>query len=72
MGYPGHIYMQFVYPIPVLVGGYFVMSWAIEQSEKNIGVNGEKLRSRQDLGHSNIKKQNEGLDRVLRSAASKQ
>lgn len=34
LGVPGHIYMQFIYPIPVLVGGYAIMQWAIAQAEK--------------------------------------
>ena len=58
-------YMQFVYPLPVWIGGYFVMSWAIAQSEKNIGKNGEKLKHRQELGHSNTKGQNLGLQAVI-------
>jgi hypothetical protein len=61
-------YMQFVYPIPVWIGGYFVMTWALEQSEKNIGINGEKLRSRRDLDHSNTEKQNGLLKAVLKKA----
>jgi len=58
-------YMQVLYPIPVLVGGYFSYLWAIDQSRKNIGENGEKLRSRRDLVHGNTAKQNEGLGKVL-------
>lgn len=69
MGHHASVYMQFFYPIPVIVGGYFVMNWAIAQSEKNIGVNGEKLRNRRDLCHENIAKQNAGLDKILQEAA---
>ncbi len=69
-GVHASVYMQLIYPLPVLVGGYFVMNWAIEQSHKNIGVNGEKLRSRHDLENGNTAKQNEGLGRLLRSAES--
>ena len=55
------VYMQFVYPLPVLVGGYLAMTWAIDQSHKNIGERGEKLRPRR----------NEDLGIALKAAAPK-
>ena len=39
-------YMQFVYPVPVVVGGYYVMQWAIGRSHASIGPRGERLRDR--------------------------
>lgn len=71
MGIHAATYMQFIYPSIVMVGGYCVMSWAIEQSHKNIGLNGEKLRKRNDLSHSNTAAQNAGLGRVLKRAEAK-
>ena len=61
-------YMQFVYPLPVWIGGYFVLSWGIAQSEQNIGKGGEKLKSRRDLAHPNQKKQNQGLQAIIDSS----
>ena len=58
-------YMQFIYPLPVWIGGYFVMNWAMKESEKNIGEGGEKLRARRDLAHPNQRKQNEGLQAII-------
>ena len=36
--------MQLVYPWPVIIGGYYVMQWAIGRSHASIGDRGEKLR----------------------------
>lgn len=64
--------MQVVYASSVMFGGYIVMNWAIGQSEKNIGVNGEKLRSRRDLQHSGTALQNAALGELLQKASQKQ
>ena len=69
-GVHASVYMQFVYPFPVLVGGYVVMNWAIEQSVKNIGEKGEKLRGRRDLHRGNTTSQNDDLARALKDAAA--
>ena len=37
---------QFVYPVPVMIGGWFVMQWTISKSHENIGERGEKLRQK--------------------------
>jgi hypothetical protein len=65
MGVHAATYMQFVYFGVIFGGGILVMNWAIEQSHKNIGINGEKLRNRTELEHHNTAKQNEGLHRLL-------
>ena len=44
LGVPAATYMQFVYPVPVVVGGYYVMQWAIGRSHASIGPRGERLR----------------------------
>lgn len=71
-GIPAATYMQFVYPVPVVVGGWYVMQWAISRSHENIGQNGEKLRDRRDLlgGKNNIglHKQNDQLAGMLNRA----
>jgi len=66
-GVPAHVYMGFVYPIPVLVGGYYVMQWAIGKSHENIGERGEKLRGRSDLQNwdSATRSQNAALQSLL-------
>ena len=46
LGVPAATYMQFVYPVPVVVGGYYVMQWAIGRSHASIGPRGERLRER--------------------------
>ena len=46
LGVPATSYMQLVYPVPVVVGGYYVMQWAIGKSHDSIGAAGEKLRDR--------------------------
>ena len=46
LGVPAATYMQFVYPVPVVVGGYYVMQWAIGRSHASIGPRGERLRDR--------------------------
>ena len=48
-GVPASTYMAYVYPLPVIIGGYFVMQWTVGISHANIGVNGEKLKHRKDL-----------------------
>ena len=45
LGIPASTYMSFIYPIPVVISGYYVMQWAMQQSEKNIGKDGSKLRA---------------------------
>lgn len=65
MGVHAATYMQFVYFGVVFGGGMLVMNWAIEQSHKNIGVNGEKLRKQNDYTDNNTTKQNEALHRLL-------
>lgn len=42
--------------------------WAIGQSQKNIGVDGEKLRGRKDLDVGDVKAQNAALQAVLDKA----
>jgi hypothetical protein len=64
-------YMQFLYPLPVFIFGYFSMTWAIEQSHKNIGIRGEKLREMKDLNHNTVDCQNAVFDRVLKRATQK-
>ena len=72
-GIPAATYMQFVYPVSTVVVGWFVMQWAISRSHENIGLNGEKLRNRQDLrrgGKNDISlhKQNDQLAGTLNQA----
>mmetsp|Transcript_24076 Transcript_24076/g.75795 ORF Transcript_24076/g.75795 Transcript_24076/m.75795 type:complete len:117 (-) Transcript_24076:330-680(-) len=40
----GQRFMGFVYFCIPVVGGYYLMQWALEKSEENIGKNGAKLR----------------------------
>mmetsp|Transcript_5885 Transcript_5885/g.17178 ORF Transcript_5885/g.17178 Transcript_5885/m.17178 type:complete len:99 (+) Transcript_5885:141-437(+) len=73
LGVHASTYMQFVYPVVVFSGGMWVMSWAISQSEVNIGKNGEKLRSRGDLQGSTSATagQNQALQRILDHARAR-
>jgi hypothetical protein len=41
----GQMMMKWVYFITPVIGGYYLMQWAFRQADKNIGVNGEKLRN---------------------------
>ena len=73
LGVPASSYMQFVYPVPVFVIGYMSYTFAVEQSLKNIGENGEKLRNRRDLNTrmNGLSKQNEALEAVLKRSEGK-
>mmetsp|Transcript_9892 Transcript_9892/g.25145 ORF Transcript_9892/g.25145 Transcript_9892/m.25145 type:complete len:96 (+) Transcript_9892:23-310(+) len=64
-GIPAYSYMRFFYPIPIVVGGYYVMQWAIHRSHENIGVDGEKLRDRKDLRVGDVAGQNAALRAML-------
>ncbi len=71
LGVHGSTYMQFVYFSAVMGGGMLIMNWAIHQSEKNIGVNGEKLRHRTDLGSNGATQQNNALGLFLQKLSPK-
>jgi hypothetical protein len=46
----GQKVMGFVYFCIPVVGGYYVMQWAISKSHESIGVKGEKLRQKEIQG----------------------
>mmetsp|Transcript_4447 Transcript_4447/g.5806 ORF Transcript_4447/g.5806 Transcript_4447/m.5806 type:complete len:98 (-) Transcript_4447:227-520(-) len=71
-GVHASVYMQFVYPTLVVITGIVLLKVTTEQSHKNIGINGEKLRQRRDLAHPGTRAQNEALDKVLIAASSKE
>ena len=69
LGVPAHQYMQVVYPIPVIVGGYYIMQWAIGRSHESIGESGEKLRERDGFAvHSDVASQRAALQKILDDA----
>ena len=68
-GIPAHQYMQFVYPWPVIVGGYYIMQWAIGRSHDSIGEAGEKLRDRDGFKqHDTVESQRAALQKILDDA----
>lgn len=76
MGVHPTTYMGFVYPTVVFCGGMMVMNWAIEQSHKNIGERGEKLRRYADMremrhAKEQTERQNAILQKILDKAAEK-
>jgi hypothetical protein len=65
------VYMQFVYPSLVVLAGLVLFQITTAQADKNLGVNGEKLRGRGDLSHPGTKGQNQALDKFLIEASKR-
>jgi len=60
---------QFVYPWPVIIGGYYVMQWAIGRSHDSIGARGERLREAPGFAPAaNVDDQRAALQRLLDDA----
>lgn len=62
----GQKIMGFVYFCIPVIGGYYIMQAAIEQSHQNIGAKGEKLLLKQKID-AGTKEQNKVLQSILDS-----